>query len=393
MPSVSMRQLLEAGVHFGHQTRRWNPKMRPYIFAERNGIHIIDLAQTVKRLDLALEFVRETAARGETILFVGTKKQAQDVVAEQAGRVGMPFVNTRWLGGMLTNFQTISRRLQRLRELREMQRSGAFEYLPKKEVLKLRHEKEKLERNLGGIQDLERLPDAIFVIDTKKEHIAVTEARKLGLPVIAIVDTNCDPDEVDYVIPGNDDAIRAVALISRVVADAIEDGRNEGWRQFAVRSVGLAEETPVDGQGDGPAAPRVPPQPEVAPEPQPEVAPEPQPEVAPEPQVAPEPVEAEGAAAPGDVATDTAPDVAPEGAGAEPAREAAPHPEPAPSGVGAASPDAPARGQPAESVTDAVGADAEQAGGGSSGEVAIGFTPEGESESAGDVDGHPEDRP
>ena len=167
------------------------------------------------------------------MLFVGTKKQAQDIVQDQAARVRMPFVNTRWLGGMLTNFQTISRRLERLRELREMERSGAFDYLPKKEVLKLRHEKEKLERNLGGIQDLERLPDAIFVIDTKKEHIAVTEARKLALPVIAIVDTNCDPDEVDYVIPGNDDAIRAVSLVSRVIADALEEGQTEGWREFA----------------------------------------------------------------------------------------------------------------------------------------------------------------
>ena len=236
MPVATRRELLEAGVHFGHQTRRWNPKMHRYLYGERSGIYIIDLEQTLGGLKEAYDFVIDLGRRGGTVLFVGTKKQAQDIVEEQAGRVRMPFVNTRWLGGMLTNFQTISRRLERLRELREMERSGAFDYLPKKEVLKLRHEKEKLERNLGGIQDLERLPDAIFVIDTKKEHIAVTEARKLGLPVIAIVDTNCDPDEVDYIIPGNDDAIRAVSLVTRVIADALEEGQTAGWREFAERS-------------------------------------------------------------------------------------------------------------------------------------------------------------
>src|SRR5438105_5553441 len=233
MPVATRRELLEAGVHFGHQTRRWNPKMQRFLYGERSGIYIIDLEQTLTGLKEAYDFVRDLGRRGGTVLFVGTKKQAQDIVQDQAARVRMPFVSTRWLGGMLTNFQTISRRLERLRELREMERSGAFDYLPKKEVLKLRHEKEKLERNLGGIQDLERLPDAIFVIDTKKEHIAVTEARKLALPVIAIVDTNCDPDEVDYVIPGNDDAIRAVSLVSRVIADALEEGQTEGWREFA----------------------------------------------------------------------------------------------------------------------------------------------------------------
>ena len=233
MPVATRRELLEAGVHFGHQTRRWNPKMSRYLYGERSGIYIVDLEKTLAGLLEAYDFVRELGRRGGTLLFVGTKKQAQDIMEEQARRVHMPFVNTRWLGGMLTNFQTISRRLERLRELREMERSGAFEFLPKKEVLKLRHEKEKLERNLGGIQDLQRLPEAIFVIDTKKEHIAVTEARKLGLPVIAIVDTNCDPDEVDYIIPGNDDAIRAVSLITRVIADALEEGQNEGWQQFA----------------------------------------------------------------------------------------------------------------------------------------------------------------
>src|SRR5207249_5725026 len=190
---------------------------------------------TLSGLQEAYEFIRELGRREGIVLFVGTKKQAQDVVSEQAARVAMPYVNTRWLGGMLTNFQTIAGRLARLRELREMERSGAFEFLPKKEVLRLRHEKEKLERNLGGVQDMERLPDAIFVIDTKKEHIAVTEARKLGLPVIAIVDTNCDPDEVDYVIPGNDDAIRAVSLVTRVICDALEEGQTAGWREFAER--------------------------------------------------------------------------------------------------------------------------------------------------------------
>jgi small subunit ribosomal protein S2 len=242
MPVATRRELLEAGVHFGHQTRRWNPKMSRFLYGERSGIYILDLEKTLTGLQEAYDFVKELGRREGVVLFVGTKKQAQDVVADQAGRVGMPFVNTRWLGGMLTNFQTISLRLARLRELREMERSGAFEYLPKKEVIRLRTEKEKLERNLGGIQDLERLPDAIFVIDTKKEHIAVTEARKLGLPVIAIVDTNCDPDEVDYIIPGNDDAIRSVSLISRVLADALEEGRGEGWEEFAARSAGRSSD-------------------------------------------------------------------------------------------------------------------------------------------------------
>jgi small subunit ribosomal protein S2 len=225
MPVVTRRELLEAGVHFGHQTRRWNPKMGRFIFGERSGIYIIDLEKTLSGLNSVYDFLLDVGRRGGSILFVGTKKQAQETVAEHGGRVGMPYVNTRWLGGMLTNFQTIHGRLQRLKELREMERSGAFEFLPKKEVLKLRHEKEKLERNLSGIQDMERLPDGIFVIDTKREHIAVKEARKLGIPVIAIVDTNCDPDEVDYVIPGNDDAIRSCSLVTKVVADAIQEGQ------------------------------------------------------------------------------------------------------------------------------------------------------------------------
>ena len=226
MPVVTRRELLEAGVHFGHQTRRWNPKMGRYLYGERSGIYILDLEKTLTGLDEAYGFARDVGRRGGVVLFIGTKKQAQETVEEQAGRVDMPFVNTRWLGGMLTNFQTISRRLVRLRELREMERTGAFDVLPKKEVLRLRHEKEKLERNLGGIQDLEKLPDAVFVIDTKKEHIAVGEARKLGIPVIAIVDTNCDPDEVDYVIPGNDDALRAIRLFASRIAEAVIGGRD-----------------------------------------------------------------------------------------------------------------------------------------------------------------------
>ena len=224
MPVVTRRELLEAGVHFGHQTRRWNPKMHRYLYGERSGIYIIDLEKSLSGIEETYEFVRDLGRRRGIILFIGTKKQAQEVVAEHATRIGMPFVNHRWLGGMLTNFTTISKRLLRLRELREMERSGALGYLPKKEGIRLRREREKLDRNLGGIQDLERLPDAVFVVDTKKEHIAVGEARKLKIPVIAIVDTNCDPDEVDYVIPGNDDAIRAVTLVTRVVADALAEG-------------------------------------------------------------------------------------------------------------------------------------------------------------------------
>jgi small subunit ribosomal protein S2 len=224
VPVVTRRELLEAGVHFGHQTRRWNPKMRRYLYGERSGIYIIDLERSLEGLQEAYDFVVGLGRRRGVVLFIGTKKQAQEVVAEHAGRVGMPFVNNRWLGGMLTNFTTIRTRLMRLRELREMDTTGALDFLPKKEAIRLRHEREKLERNLGGIQPLERLPDAVYVVDTKKEHIAVTEARKLNIPVIAIVDTNCDPDEVDYVIPGNDDAIRAVTLVTRVLADALAEG-------------------------------------------------------------------------------------------------------------------------------------------------------------------------
>ncbi|WP_163542574.1 30S ribosomal protein S2 [Occultella kanbiaonis] len=225
MAVVSMRQLLESGVHFGHQTRRWNPKMKRFIFTERNGIYIIDLQQSLLDIDRAYEFVKETVARGGTILFVGTKKQAQEAVAEQATRVGMPYVNQRWLGGMLTNFGTVSKRLQRLKELEEVDfddvASSAF---TKKELLMQRRERDKLARTLGGIRDMAKVPSAVWVVDTKKEHLAVAEARKLNIPVVAILDTNCDPDEVDFPIPGNDDAIRAVSLLTRVVADAAAAG-------------------------------------------------------------------------------------------------------------------------------------------------------------------------
>jgi small subunit ribosomal protein S2 len=220
-----MKQLLEAGVHFGHQTRRWNPKMAPYIYMERNGIYIIDLQKTVKKLEEAYSFVRDTAANGGTILFVGTKKQAQDAVKEEAERVGMYFVNARWLGGMLTNFKTMRTRIDRLQQLRKMQEDGTFDMLPKKEVIKLTGEIAKLEKYLGGVQEMRRLPSAMFVIDPRKERNAIAEARKLRIPIVAIVDTNCDPDEVDYPIPGNDDAIRAIRLISSTMANAVQEGR------------------------------------------------------------------------------------------------------------------------------------------------------------------------
>ncbi|GLW62613.1 30S ribosomal protein S2 [Actinomadura rubrobrunea] len=224
-PVVTMRQLLESGVHFGHQTRRWNPKMKRFIFTERNGIYIIDLQQSLSYIDRAYEFVKETVAHGGTILFVGTKKQAQEAIAEQATRVGMPYVNQRWLGGMLTNFSTVHKRLTRLKELEEINYDDvAGSGMTKKELLGLRREKDKLERTLGGIRDMAKVPSAVWIVDTKKEHIAVNEAKKLGIPVVAILDTNCDPDEVDYPIPGNDDAIRSVSLLTRVVADAVADG-------------------------------------------------------------------------------------------------------------------------------------------------------------------------
>ncbi|WHH58966.1 30S ribosomal protein S2 [Petroclostridium sp. X23] len=225
MSVISMKQLLEAGVHFGHQTRRWNPKMAEYIFTERNGIYIIDLQKTVKKIEEAYYFIRELAMNGESVLFVGTKKQAQDSIKEEAERCNMYFVNARWLGGMLTNFKTIRKRIDRLNQLRQMEEDGTFDLLPKKEVIKLRGEREKLEKFLGGIKEMKKIPGALFVVDPRKERIAIAEARKLGIPVVAIVDTNCDPEEVDYVIPGNDDAIRAVKLIASKVADAILEGR------------------------------------------------------------------------------------------------------------------------------------------------------------------------
>ena len=225
MAFISMKQLLEAGVHFGHQTRRWNPKMAPYIFTERNGIYIIDLQKTVRKIDEAYMFVRDLALDGKTILFVGTKKQAQESIESEAKRCGMYFVNNRWLGGTLTNFRTIRTRIDRLNNIDKMEKEGQFELLPKKEVIKLLAEREKLEKNLGGIREMKKLPGALFVVDPRKEHIAVAEARALKIPIVGIVDTNCDPDEIDYVIPGNDDAIRAVKLIAGKMADAVLEGK------------------------------------------------------------------------------------------------------------------------------------------------------------------------
>lgn len=236
MSAISMKQLLEAGVHFGHQTRRWNPKMSEYIFTERNGIYIIDLQKTVKKLDQAYDFIKSISEEGKDVLFVGTKKQAQDSIKEEAERAGSYYVNARWLGGMLTNFSTIKRRIDRLKQLRGMQEDGTFDLLPKKEVIKLNLEIEKLEKFLGGIKNMKDIPGALFIVDPRKEKIAVTEAKKLGIPVVAIVDTNCDPDDVDYVIPGNDDAIRAVKLIAEAMANAIIEGREGKMGSAAVES-------------------------------------------------------------------------------------------------------------------------------------------------------------
>jgi small subunit ribosomal protein S2 len=227
LPVVTMRELLEAGVHFGHQTRRWNPKMRRYIFTERGGIYIIDLQQTLELVEEAAAFVRNVAERGGSVLFVGTKKQSQDAVADEAARVGMPYVNHRWLGGLLTNWRTISERLERMHELRRLRDDGQLELLPPKERITMMKELEKLETNLGGVTDMKRLPDAVFVVDLRKEQLAIREARRLGLPVVALVDTNCDPDDADYVIPGNDDAIRSCSLITRVIAEAIDAGKSK----------------------------------------------------------------------------------------------------------------------------------------------------------------------
>ena len=243
---ISMKQLLEAGVHFGHQTRRWNPKMAPYIFTERNGIYIIDLQKTVKKLEEAYFFARDIAAEGKSILFVGTKKQAQEAIKEEAERVGMYYVNARWLGGMLTNFKTMRRRIDRLNQLKKMQEDGTFDLLLKKEVIKLQAEIAKLEKYLGGVKEMNKLPGAMFIVDPRKERNAIAEARKLGIPVIAIVDTNCDPEEVDYVIPGNDDAIRAIKLISQTIANAVIEARSgeqmEETAEEAVAEEAVAEQ-------------------------------------------------------------------------------------------------------------------------------------------------------
>ena len=241
MSVISMKQLLEAGVHFGHQTRRWNPKMSEYIFAERNGIYIIDLQKTVKNLEVAYNFVRDLALEGKDIMFVGTKKQAQESVKEEAIRCEMPYVDARWLGGMMTNFNTITLRIKRLNQLRKMQEDGTFDLLPKKEVIKLKLEIEKLEKFMGGIQNMKKLPGALFIVDPRKERIAVSEAKKLNIPIVAIVDTNCDPDEIDYVIPGNDDAIRAVKLIAATMADAVLEGKQGMQGSAAVEAEVPAE--------------------------------------------------------------------------------------------------------------------------------------------------------
>ena len=243
MSVVSMKSLLEAGVHFGHQTRRWNPKMAPYIFTERNGIYIIDLQKTVKMVETAYDFVREIAAEGGEILFVGTKKQAQEAIEAEAKRCNMPYVNQRWLGGMLTNYKTIKKRIDRLHELGKMEEEGIFDVLPKKEVIKLKHERDRLEKFLGGIKDMERIPDAIFVVDPRKERNAIREAQILGIPVVAIVDTNCDPDEIDYIIPGNDDAIRAVKLLTETMANAVLEGRQGVQLESADEEAVAVEET------------------------------------------------------------------------------------------------------------------------------------------------------
>jgi len=283
--AVTMKQLLEAGVHFGHQTRRWNPKMRPYIYGERNGIHIMDLRQTVEQVAEAAGYVRDLVADGGSVLFVGTKKQAQSAVAEHAIRSGMPFVNYRWLGGMLTNFATIQKRIFYMRELRRLEASGEINALPKKERLKLRRELTKLEQNLGGVVDLQRTPDAVFIVDVNTEATAMTEAARLGLPVIALVDSNSDPDLVDYVIAGNDDAIRAADLIAGAIADAAIEGRNLSRNKAAK---GDEEEVPVTPRPEPKAAA------EAETEPQPEPEAEPQADTKAEPQPEPEVGEAEG---------------------------------------------------------------------------------------------------
>jgi small subunit ribosomal protein S2 len=339
-----MRQLLESGVHFGHQTRRWNPKMKRFILAERNGIYIIDLQQSLNFIDTAYEFIKETVAHGGSILYVGTKKQAQEAVAEQARRVGMPFVNQRWLGGMLTNFQTVFKRLQRLKELEELDFDDvAGSGMTKKELLQLRRERDKLERSLGGIRDMSRVPSAIWVVDTKKEHIAVSEARKLGIPVIAILDTNCDPDEVTYPIPGNDDAIRSVSLLTRVVADAVADGLiaragaadGEAKPSAAPGSGELGAEEPLaewelavlEGKGSDDAAAQAPDA----------ESPEAQSPEAQSPEAQSPEAEAQSPEAPGPAAQDSEAPAAGEANGTAPEQDEAAAPEPEAAGVAAGS--------------------------------------------------------
>jgi small subunit ribosomal protein S2 len=269
MAVVTMRQLLEAGVHFGHQTRRWNPKMKRFIFGERNGIYIIDLNQTLHRVDLAYSFVRDMVANGGSVLFVGTKKQSQDPIARAAELCGMPYVNERWLGGMLTNFTTIAQRVKKMQEYERMRSAGDFEAMPKKEALILSRELEKLERNLGGIRDMTRLPDAVFIIDIKKEHIAVSEANKMGIPIVAVVDTNCDPDQVQFPIPGNDDAIRSGTLMCRVISEAVAEGRFVASKRSAMAYAAQAAAPVAAPAAAAPAPPRPrPPRPEQAPAPE-----------------------------------------------------------------------------------------------------------------------------
>jgi small subunit ribosomal protein S2 len=280
--AVSMRELLEAGVHFGHQTRRWNPKMRRYIFGERGGIYIIDLQKTLESLEEAQAFVRNLAERGGTVLFVGTKKQAQDSIEEEAQRAGMPYVNHRWLGGLLTNWRTIAERIERLHELRRLREEGQLDLLPPKERISMQGELEKLDANLGGVADMRKQPDSVFIVDLRKEQLAVREARRLGLPVIALVDTNCDPDEADFVIPGNDDAIRSCSLIVRALGDAIAEGKQRATpADFAPPAEEQQQEEP-------PAAEEA--APEAQAEPEPEAQAEPEPEAQAEPEAEPEPV-------------------------------------------------------------------------------------------------------
>ena len=280
--AVSMRELLEAGVHFGHQTRRWNPKMRRYIFGERGGIYIIDLQKTLESLEEAQAFVRNLAERGGTVLFVGTKKQAQDSIEEEAQRAGMPYVNHRWLGGLLTNWRTIAERIERLHELRRLREEGQLDLLPPKERISMQGELEKLDANLGGVADMRKQPDSVFIVDLRKEQLAVREARRLGLPVIALVDTNCDPDEADFVIPGNDDAIRSCSLIVRALGDAIAEGKQ---RATPADFAPPAEEQQQEEQPAAEAA-----APEAQAEPEPEAQTEPEPEAQAEPEAQPEPV-------------------------------------------------------------------------------------------------------